>query len=98
MLNYLVKHASGAARPLGIVMLFYSAFGVLISKIRGGADDELNTVASAGLTGLLYKSASGLRNCAKGGGVGVAVGVGAVLISPTSRGNLKKMYGSVMGQ
>jgi len=35
--------------------LMYSIFGVAISKMRG-ADDELNTLAAGGATGLLYKS------------------------------------------
>ena len=35
--------------------LMYSIFGVAIAYFRG-SDDELNTLASGGATGLLFKS------------------------------------------
>ena len=37
------------------VALMYSVGGVLLAKVRG-AEDELNTLAAATLTGLAYKS------------------------------------------
>lgn len=60
MLNYLVKHASAAARPMGTLMLFYAGSGTLLSLARGGADDELNTIASAALTGALFRAPAGV--------------------------------------
>ena len=38
-----------------VSVLMYSMFGVIFSKARG-VDDDINTVASGTLTGVLYKS------------------------------------------
>ena len=38
-----------------VVALMYGGIGVILSKLRG-AEDELNTLAAASATGLLYKS------------------------------------------
>lgn len=95
MLNYIVKHSASAARPLGILMLYYSGFGVLCSTIRRGADDELNTVISATLTGLLYRISNGWQQCLKGGAYGMGVGILASVVKPSSRENMKNIYQSI---
>lgn len=80
MLNYVGKQSASSAQALGAVALMYSLFGVGISKARG-VDDELNTVAAGTATGLLFKSAAGLRQCAAGGLVGAAVAATYVLVT-----------------
>ncbi len=95
MLNYVVKHASSAARPLGIIMLMYSGIGVIVSKLRRGADDEANTVLSAGLTGLLFRSVGGWKGSLKGAGIGAGIGCLACVLNPNSRENLKNIYRSM---
>lgn len=71
----------------------YSGFGVLISLARG-TDDELNTLAAATMTGLLYKSSSGLRKCAIGGGIGL--GAATIFLLLTSRERIKTMVQGIV--
>jgi len=72
LLNHVMKQGSATANTLGTLAVMYSAFGVLISWARGD-DDDINTVLAGTATGLLYKSSAGLRRCAMGGGIGLAV-------------------------
>lgn len=88
MLNYITKGGAGSANVLGVIAVMYSGFGVLLSYVRG-ADDELNTLAAGTFTGLLYKSSSGLRKCAVGGGVGL--GLATLYCLYTSKDRLKQM-------
>jgi import inner membrane translocase subunit TIM23 len=55
LINSVMKQGSATANTLGVLAVMYSGFGVLISWGRG-SDDELNTLAAATATGLLYKS------------------------------------------
>jgi hypothetical protein len=50
----MMKQGSATANTLGVLAVMYSGFGVLLSWGRG-SDDELNTLAAATATGLLYK-------------------------------------------
>ena len=72
MLNHVMKQGSGTANTLGTLAVMYSAFGVLLQYARG-EDDDINTIIAGTATGLLYKSSSGLRKCALGGGIGLGV-------------------------
>jgi import inner membrane translocase subunit TIM23 len=54
LINSVAKKGASYAQSLGVIALMYSIFGVVVSKVRG-ADDELNTLGAATLTGLLYK-------------------------------------------
>lgn len=67
-----MKQGSATANTLGCITVIYSAFGVLLQFARG-EDDDANTVLAGTATGLLYKSTAGLKRCAIGGGVGLAV-------------------------
>uniref|UniRef100_A0A023GFU3 Putative mitochondrial import inner membrane transloc n=1 Tax=Amblyomma triste TaxID=251400 RepID=A0A023GFU3_AMBTT len=89
MLNFITKGGAGSANVLGVIAVMYSGFGVLLSFARG-ADDELNTLAAGTLTGLLYKSSSGLRRCMMGGGVGL--GLAALCCLWTSKDRMKQMF------
>lgn len=55
LINSVMKQGSATANTLGVLAVMYSGFGVLMSWGRG-SDDELNTLAAATATGLLYKS------------------------------------------
>lgn len=90
MLNFITKKAASSAQTLGIVALMYSACGVILCKIRG-AEDELNTLAAATVTGLAYKSTAGLKRCLRGGAVGF--GLGAVYCLYTSKDHVKRIVG-----
>ncbi|KAK2713426.1 mitochondrial import inner membrane translocase subunit Tim23-like [Artemia franciscana] len=72
VLNYTMKQGANVASSLGVIAVMYSGTGVLLSLARG-SDDEVNTVASGAITGLLYKSSAGLKTCLKGGAVGLAL-------------------------
>ncbi|XP_034244242.1 mitochondrial import inner membrane translocase subunit Tim23 [Thrips palmi] len=82
LINHTMKKGAASANTLGIIALMYSGFGVVLSYFRN-AEDELNTLAAATLTGMVYKSTSGLRKCATGGAVGL--GIAAAYCLWTSR-------------
>ena len=56
---------------ISFLALIYSLIGTGVSWVRG-IDDELNTVASGGLTGLLYRSTAGWKGALRGSLYGVA--------------------------
>jgi import inner membrane translocase subunit TIM23 len=72
LLNYTLKRGSSAGNALGVMALMYSGIGVFLSWVRE-EDDDLNTIAAATTTGLLYKSTAGLKRCGIGGAVGAAL-------------------------
>ena len=74
LINYVMKQGARSANTLGVVAVMYSVFGVGLNYLRD-TEDEINTLAAATTTGLLYKSTSGLRSCMKGGAVGLALGL-----------------------
>ena len=77
MLNHIMKQGAGTANTFGTIAVMYSLFGVLLSQVR--EDDELNTVIAGTASGLFYKSTAGLRKCAIGGGIGLAISSAWVL-------------------
>jgi mitochondrial import inner membrane translocase subunit TIM23 len=81
-----MKQGARSANSLGVVAVMYSGFGVTLSWLRG-EEDELNTLAASTATGLLFKSTSGLRSCAKGGLVGLALG--ALYCAVTSKDKIR---------
>ena len=72
------------SRPWFRLALIYSLIGTGISKIRG-VDDELNTVASGGLSGLLYRSTSGLKGALRGSLYGLGISSLYVLVTSKER-------------
>lgn len=78
LLNHVMKQGSATANTFGTVAVLYAAFGCLLSWGRG-EDDDLNTIAAGTATGFMYKSTAGLRKCAMGGGVGLALSSAYVL-------------------
>lgn len=79
ILNHIMKQGAGTANTLGTIAVLYSLFGVCISYARGGEDDEINTIVAGTATGFFYKSTSGLKKCAIGGSVGLALSSAWVL-------------------
>jgi import inner membrane translocase subunit TIM23 len=57
LLNHVTKQGAATANTLGVIAVMYSGFGVIFSWARG-CDDELNTLAAAAATGMLFKSTS----------------------------------------
>lgn len=72
LLNHIMKKGSATANTFGSIAVIYSAFGVILSWVRG-TDDDLNTIAAATASGLLYKSTAGLRRCGTAGAIGLGV-------------------------
>lgn len=83
-----MKQGSATANTLGALTVMYSAFGVLLQFARG-EDDEINTVLAGTATGLLYKSTTGLKRCAIGGGVGFGLSAIYCLYSLGTQNNKK---------
>lgn len=88
LLNHVMKQGAATANTFGTIAVMYSAFGVLLQYGRG-EDDEINTIAAGGATGLLYKSSAGLRKCVIGGGIGLALTSLYVLWSVAGGGSKK---------
>lgn len=91
MLNHVMKQGSATGNTLGTIAVLYSAFGVLLQWTRG-EDDEVNTVVAGAATGLMYKSTAGLRKCAVGGGVGLALSCAYVLFNMSTKRDGFKQY------
>lgn len=91
LINHVMKQGSANANTLGVLAVMYSGLGVILAKARG-ADDELNTLAAATATGMLYKSTSGLRRCGIGGAVGFSLA--AIYCFLTSQDKLQGMMRS----
>ncbi|KAB7493884.1 UNVERIFIED_CONTAM: hypothetical protein RMT77_016402 [Armadillidium vulgare] len=91
VINYVTKRGSATANMLGVIAVMYSGLGCLLYYSRGSKEDSFNTVGAGTLTGLLYKSTSGLRKCAIGGGIGLALSSMYVLFS--SRDKITEKYG-----
>ena len=64
--------------------LIYSLVGTGISWGRG-IDDELNTVVSGGLTGLLYRSTTGWKGALRGSLYGLGITSLYVLVTSKER-------------
>jgi import inner membrane translocase subunit TIM23 len=74
--NYTLKSASSASNALGSVVVSYSLFHALISLAdddHSYLTDEAKSCISGTLTGVLFKSTSGLPKCAKGGLLGLGL-------------------------
>lgn len=50
----MIKQGAATSNTLGTIAFMYCNLGVLLSLFRN-ADDELNSIAAATLTGMLYK-------------------------------------------
>jgi import inner membrane translocase subunit TIM23 len=69
---------------MGAIALIYSLIGTAVSAARG-VDDELNTVASGGLTGLLYRSTAGWKPALRGSLYGLGLSSLYVLVTSKER-------------
>jgi hypothetical protein len=69
---------------MGSIALIYSLIGTGVSWARG-VDDELNTVASGGLAGLLYRSTAGWKAAFRGSLYGLGISSLYVLVTSKER-------------
>ncbi|CAF0997047.1 unnamed protein product [Rotaria sp. Silwood1] len=84
IINYIARQGATTASAMGTIALIYSLIGTGISWTRG-IDDELNTVASGSLTGLLYRSTAGLKGALRGSLYGFGVSSLYVLLTSKER-------------
>jgi len=75
ILNYSLKSGASVSNSLGAIAVIYSGLHALASQWRE-EDDELKCLATAGITGALYKSSAGAVKC----GTGAAFGVGLAAV------------------
>ncbi|CAH8515408.1 unnamed protein product [Dicrocoelium dendriticum] len=97
MLNHVTKSGATLSQTAGSIGLIYALSDFIIHKLRGGADDEINTVTAATSTGLLYALPGAIRSsswqrCLRGGAIGLAVS--AVAVTFTGWSHIKQMLGS----
>ncbi|CAF4712933.1 unnamed protein product, partial [Rotaria socialis] len=86
IINYVSRQGATTASAMGTIALIYSLFGTGISWVRD-ADDELNTVVSGGLTGLLYRSTAGWKGALRGSLFGL--GLSSLYVFVTSKERLQ---------
>ncbi|CAF3900564.1 unnamed protein product [Rotaria sp. Silwood1] len=86
IINYVSRQGATTASAMGSIALIYSLLGTGVSWVRG-VDDELNTVASGGLTGLLYRSTAGWKGALRGSLYGL--GISSLYVLVTSRERLR---------
>ncbi|CAF3303003.1 unnamed protein product [Rotaria socialis] len=84
IINYVARQGATTSSAMGSIALIYSLIGTGVSWVRG-VDDELNTVASGGLTGLLYRSTAGLKGALRGSLYGVAASSVYVMLTSKER-------------
>ncbi|VDL61111.1 unnamed protein product [Hymenolepis diminuta] len=90
MLNHVTKSGASWAQTCGSIGLLYALSDFAIHKIRGGADDEINMVSSATVTGLIYRSPGlfgpgGWQRCLKGGAFGLTIGLAGAAFTSWDR-------------
>ncbi|KAK2557877.1 Mitochondrial import inner membrane translocase subunit tim23 [Acropora cervicornis] len=73
VLNGCTRRGPSFGNSLGVLALMYCSLDTLIGKLRGGEEDEYNSVGAATLTGMIFKSTAGLRPIAIAGGVGAGI-------------------------
>jgi import inner membrane translocase subunit TIM23 len=70
LLNHTLKSGSSVSNSFGSIAVVYSSIYLLLSQVYEHESDE-KTCVTGTLTGLLYKSSSGIKSCAKGGVFGL---------------------------
>lgn len=66
ILNHTLKSGGSVSNALGSIAVVYSSLYLLANQIYE-EEDEAKSCITGAATGLLYKSSSGLKGCAKGG-------------------------------
>jgi len=71
IMNYTIKSGGLVSNALGTIAVSYSLLHCLLANVPVIEDnDEAKSVISGTLTGLFFKSTSGLQKCARGGLIG----------------------------
>lgn len=68
ILNVVGKQGASSGQAFGVIALMYSVSCAALEY--AGIENEVNTLTSGTLTGLLFKSSAGRHGLLKGGGVG----------------------------
>lgn len=68
--NWIVTKKNWIFFSLLWTALMYCSLDTLIGKLRGGEEDEFNSIGAATLTGMLFKSTAGVRPIAIAGALG----------------------------
>jgi len=73
--NYTLKSGTSVSNALGSIAVSYSLIYCLLGLAVDDGEyvEEGKSIASGTLTGLFFKSTSGLRKCAKGGALGLGL-------------------------
>ena len=71
ILNHTLKSGGSVSNALGSIAVVYSSLYILMSQVYE-EENEIKTCVTGAATGLLYKSSSGIKSCAKGGLFGLA--------------------------
>ena len=87
-----MKRGTAISNTLGVVAVMYSGLGFILQKVRD-EEDGLNTIGSATMTGLLFKSTNGLKKCAIGGLIGLTLS--SCYVAFTTRDKMKNDYPSL---
>merc|ERR1719411_2561922 len=71
IMNYTLKSGGLVSNAFGTIAVSYSLLHSLLSNVSVLEDnDEANSMISGTLTGLFFKSTSGVKKCARGGLIG----------------------------
>lgn len=73
VLNGCTKRGPFLANSLGVLALMYSCIDSFIIKLRGGQDDIYNSICSAVVTGMVFKSTARPRQILLAGALGGSV-------------------------
>merc|ERR1712154_285458 len=85
ILNHSLKSGGSVSNALGSIAVVYSSLYILMNQIYE-EEDEAKTCVTGAVTGLLYKSSSGIKSCAKGGLFGLtAAALWAFLLKKDQR-------------
>lgn len=85
ILNHTLKSGGSVSNALGSIAVVYSSLYLLFGQVYE-QEDEAKTCVTGAATGLLYKSSSGIKSCAKGGAFGLgAAAIWAFLLKKDQR-------------
>lgn len=72
IINYTLKSGASVSNSLGSIAVIYSGLYCLLSLARE-EDDEVKSLITGAVTGLLFKSTAGVRKCLSGGALGLGL-------------------------
>merc|ERR1711976_949772 len=74
IMNYTLKSGALVSNAFGTIAVIYSLLHCLLSNVPVIEDnDEAKSIISGTMTGLFFKSTSGLQKCMRGGLIGLGL-------------------------